>query len=342
MALVDKQVVDAQVLKTELTVHGTVKPFLESCLQVLPALLQCLDLLLGQLALVFGSIEILYYIVQLLQLLVYHHTLRLLCVREHAILLMAQNHTVIIVERYVGDKLLAVLLLEIIVVGSKNTGRRKRFLKLPRYLRNRRFQRHYHRLLGNTHPAHLHDGRLHYKRLARSYNVVHDTAAVIDEHPHSVLLMRTQLLPHKTRNHQVRAVEMPYHRPVETVVVRLLQQVYARRVARQPCLEPFPQVRYLLIRKLRLLLVYMYIPLLVFVCYYKRLVLKRRLQNVFSRLLRRLPIRCRAPKLLLVEVDYKRIGLRQIPYPALLLVHIHAPFRIPHAVAAAVPRLYAQ
>ena len=105
---------------------------------------------------------------------------------------MAHNNAVIVVGGYLGKEFLAVLGHKVFLCRGKNLSCRIGLGKLFRYLADRRLQGDNHRLLGNAHAAHLHDGTLHNKGLTGTDNVVNNATTVVQQHPHCGLLMGTQ------------------------------------------------------------------------------------------------------------------------------------------------------
>ena len=105
---------------------------------------------------------------------------------------MAHDNAVIVVGGYLGKEFLAVLGHKVFLCRRKNFSCRIGLGKLFRYLAYSRLQGDNHRLLGNTHAAHLHDGTLRHKGLTSTDNVVNNTTTVVQQHPHCGLLMGTQ------------------------------------------------------------------------------------------------------------------------------------------------------
>ena len=139
---------------------------------------------------------------------------------QHAVLVVAQYHAVVVVQRNLRHELLTVFFREVSFGRCKNTCCWVCLAELLCYLCAGNFQTDNHRFLGNTHTTHFHDGTLHHKGLTCTNDVVNDTTTIVDKHPHGIFLMRSQLHAHQSGDAQVRAVELAKYGAVELVIVQ--------------------------------------------------------------------------------------------------------------------------
>ena len=248
LAFIYKQIIYAKSLKGKFPVYLSIKQIGELGFKIVLSFLQTLYLLLGKLGFVLLTIKELNGIVKLCHLLVNNTALHFLRVWQHTVLVMAQYHAVIVIEYNLSHEFLAVVRCKVLFSRCQYACCRICLTELLGNLGYGGFQSDNHRLLGNTHTTHFHDGTLHHKGFTSTHNMVHYTTAVVDKHPDSIFLMRSQFLTHKSGNIQVRAIELTQDSTIELIIVQSHQLFLTLRLLPNPILKGCTQILYLIVQ----------------------------------------------------------------------------------------------
>ena len=229
VALVHAEVVDthtAEVHRIVLAVVEGVLNLLQFGLQIVPALEVA-----GQhtfryaLALRLEQHKVLFYAVEFRPQDLLLDFWRL---RDHAELLVREDHRIPVVVLDLPEYLLALLRREILAARIEHAGHRIRCAERLGDLMDIGFQSRNHRFVHQSDAFFLVGSAAHDKRLAAADLVVHDTAAQQNIHPNSVLLARievfdAQRLAVEAGKGQVRTVVLRAHETVELAVIHVGQ-----------------------------------------------------------------------------------------------------------------------